>query len=123
MKKKLLNSLLIITSLFGYLEWGGGNKIFLFQAEQEIFVKLFQDPLSVAHPFTLLPLFGQLILLFTLFQRSPGRILTLMGLGCLSILLSFMFLIGLISFNFKILVSTVPFLVVGILTIMELRKK
>lgn len=115
--------MLIITSLFGYLEWGGGNKIFLFQAEQEIFVKLFQDPLSVAHPFTLLPLFGQLILLFTLFQRSPGRILTLMGLGCLSILLSFMFLIGLISFNFKILVSTVPFLVVGILTIMELRKK
>lgn len=123
MKKKLLNSLLIITSLFGYLEWGGGNTIFLFQAEQQIFVKLFQDPLSVAHPFTLLPLFGQLILLFTLFQRSPGRILTLMGLGCLSILLSFMFLIGLISFNFKILVSTVPFLVVGILTIMELRKK
>lgn len=97
--------------------------MFLFQAEQEIFSKLFQDPLSVAHPFTLLPLFGQLVLLFTLFQRSPGKVLTLIGLGCLSFLLLFMFLIGLISFNYKILFSTVPFLVVGILTIMELRRK
>jgi hypothetical protein len=123
MNKKLLNAFLILTSLLGYLEWGGGNNMFLFQAEQEIFSKLFQDPLSVAHPFTLLPLFGQLVLLFTLFQRSPGKVLTLIGLGCLSFLLLFMFLIGLISFNYKILFSTVPFLVVGILTIMELRRK
>lgn len=123
MKKKLLNAFLILTSLLGYLEWGGGNKMFLFQAEQEIVTKLFQDPLSVVHPFTLLPLFGQLILFFTLFQRTPGRVLTLLGLGCLSILLLFMFLIGLISFNYKILFSTVPFLVAGILTIMELRRK
>ena len=31
MKAKFLNLLLIISSLFGYLEWGAGNKTFLFE--------------------------------------------------------------------------------------------
>ncbi len=123
MKKKVLNACLILTSLMGFLEWGGDNKMFLFQGEFEVLANLYQDPLAAAHPFTLLPLFGQLILLFTLFQKTPGKILTLVGLGCLSVLLVFMFLIGLISLNYKILLSTLPFLVMGILVIMELRRK
>lgn len=123
MKKKVLNACLILTSLMGYLEWGGDNKMFLFQGEFEVLTRLYQDPLAAAHPFTVLPLFGQLILLFTLFQKEPGKILTLLGLGCLSVLLDFMFLIGLLSLNYKILLSTIPFLVTGLLVIMELRRK
>lgn len=123
MKKKVLNACVILTSLMGYLEWGGDNKMFLFQGEFEVLTKLYQDPVAAAHPFTLLPLFEQLILLFTLYQKTPGKILTLVGLGCLSVLLVFMFLIGLISLNYKILLSTLPFLVMGILVIMELRRK
>ena len=123
MKKRVLNGCLILTSLLGYLEWGVDNRMFLFQAEIEVLTKLFQDPLSAAHPFTLLPLFGQLILLFTLFQKIPGRLLTFIGIGCLSVLLLFMFLIGVISFNYKILLSTVPFIITAILTMIEIRKK
>ena len=123
MKKKVLNGCLILTSLLGYLEWGVDNRMFLFQAEIEVLTKLFKDPLSAAHPFTLLPLFGQLILLFTLFQKIPGRLLTFIGIGCLTVLLLFMFLIGVISFNYKILLSTVPFVVTAILTMIEIRKK
>lgn len=123
MKKKVLNGCLILTSLLGYLEWGVDNRMFLFQAEIEVLTKLFKDPLSAAHPFTLLPLFGQLILLFTLFQKIPGRLLTFIGIGCLSVLLLFMFLIGVISFNYKILLSTVPFIITAILTMIEIRKK
>ena len=41
MKSKILNFLLIIFSLFGYLEWSGNQHIFLFEAEIEIFSKLF----------------------------------------------------------------------------------
>jgi hypothetical protein len=36
MKQKLLNLGLIITSLFGHLEWGKDHKMFLFQMEAEI---------------------------------------------------------------------------------------
>lgn len=123
MKRKILNLLLVLTSLFGYLEWGADQKMFLFQGELEVLTKLFQDPASAAHPFTLLPLFGQIVLLITLFQREPSRILTFVGLACLSLLLLFMFVIGVLSSNFKILLSTIPFIITGILVIIESRRK
>jgi len=123
MKRKILNLLLMITSLFGYLEWGTENKMFLFQGEWEVLVKLFQDPVAAAHPFTLMPLFGQIFLLITLFQKEPGKILTFIGLACLSLLLLFMFLIGILSLNFKILLSTIPFIITGVLVMIESRRK
>lgn len=116
-KSKILNALLIVTSLFGYLEWGLDNHVFLFQAEGEIILKLLREPAAAAHPFTLLPLFGQIILLITLFQKNPGRGLTYLGLAGIGLLLFFMFLIGLISLNEKILLSTLPFLLVAFLTV------
>lgn len=116
-RSKLLNLLLIVTSLFGYLEWGKDNSSFLFQAEGEILAKLFRDPQSVAHPFTLLPMLGQLLLLITLFQKKTGKLLTFSGLGGIGVLLVFMFLIGLISLNLKIIASTLPFVILAFLTI------
>lgn len=122
MKDKILNFLLIITSLIGYLEWSGDSHTFLFQAEAEIVYKLLTNPTSVIHPFILLPLIGQILLLITLFQKSPGKILTYISIFGLGILLGFMFVIGLISLNYKILFSTIPFLIVTILTIRNLKK-
>lgn len=122
MKIKILNSLLIISSLFGYLEWGGNNHQFLFQAEAGIICKFFSEPSSVLHPFVLLPLFGQILLLITLFQKTPNKLLIYMAIGCLGILLAFMFVIGIMSLNFKIILSTAPFLVLAIYTILYYKK-
>lgn len=122
MKSKMLNFLLIITSLLGYLEWSGNSHSFLFQAEAEIFSKVFTDPISVIHPFTILPLIGQLSLIFTLFQKTPSKKLTYFGIGCLGILLGFIFVIGLMSLHYKIIFSTIPFIFVSILTIIHNRK-
>lgn len=122
MKSKIINLLLIITSLFGYLEWSGNSHSFLFQAEGEIISKLFSDPISIIHPFIVLPLLGQLILLFTLFQKKPGKILTYISISGLGILLAFMFIAGLLSFNYKIVISTIPFLTVSVLAIRHYRK-
>ncbi|MBK8054647.1 MAG: hypothetical protein IPK35_15620 [Saprospiraceae bacterium] len=122
MKPKILNALLIVTSLFGYLEWSGDSHTFLFQAEAEILYKLFTNPTSVVHPFILLPLAGQVLLFITLFQKSPSKILTYVSVAGLGLLLGFMFIIGIISQNYKILISTLPFLVVAVLTIINLRK-
>ena len=119
----MLNSLVVFTSLFGYLEWGSGNSSFLFQAELEVLRKLFSEPLAVIHPFTLLPLLGQILLLVTLFQKSPGKWLTYIGLACLGLLLLLITFIGAISLNYKIFLSTVPFIVTAIFAIREARKK
>lgn len=123
MKSKFWNFLLIITSLFGYLEWGPNSHAFLFQAEGEILSKLFNDPTSVLHPLTILPMIGQAILFVTLLQKKPNKILTFISIGGLGILLAFMFVIGLLSLNYKIIFSTIPFLVVALLTIRHYRKK
>ena len=123
MKSKIINLLLIITSLLGYLEWSGNSHLFLFQAEGEILSKLFIDPISVLHPFTLLPMIGQLILTITLFQKKPNKLLTYMSIFGLGILLVFMFVIGIMSLNFKIIFSTIPFIVVAILAIRHYKKQ
>ena len=116
LKSKLLNLLLIVTSLFGYLEWGGGHHSFLFQAEGEVLSKIFSDPGSVLHPLTVLPMIGQILLLITLFQKQPGKILTYTGIAGLGILLSFILLVGALSLNFKIMLSALPFLVLAVIT-------
>ena len=115
MKSKILNLLLIITSLFGYLEWGGGNHSFLYEAEAEFLSKLFASPGSVFHPLTILPFVGQLLLLVSLFQKEPCKVLSYIGMAGTGILLVFMFVVGLLSLNFKIVLSTLPFLIVLIL--------
>jgi hypothetical protein len=122
MKSKVLNFLLIITSLFGYLEWGGNNQMFLFQAEAEIVSKLFTDPVSVMHPFIVLPVAGQALLVVTLFQQHPNKVLTYIAIGSLGLLLLFIFVTGLISLNFKTVGSTIPFIVVAVVAIRHYRK-
>jgi len=123
MKKKILNLLLIVTSLFGYLEWGKNSSLFLLMAEWEILKKIFTDPLSVLHPLVVLPLIGQILLLVTLFQKEPGKKLTYIGFASIAILFLLMLFIGVIDFNIKILASTLPFLSIGVYTIFEHRKK
>jgi len=120
MKIKILNLLLLITSLFGYLEWGKGNHSFLFEAEYEVLYKLFTDPRTAVHAFSLIPLFGQILLLVTLFQAKPVKILFYVAICSLGLLLGFMFLIALLEMNFKILLSVLPFIVIAIFTIREL---
>jgi len=117
MKSKLLNLLLILTSLAGFLEWGGGHHSFLFQAEAEVISKLLTDPASVFHPLTLIPMIGQILLLVTLFQKTPGKVLTYCGIGAIGILLALMFVIGLLGFNYKVILSTIPFLAIAFYTI------
>ncbi len=122
MKAKILNLLLIITSLFGYLAWGNNQHTFLFEAEAEIFSKLFSNPLSVIHPFIILPIIGQLLLGITLFQKISSTRLTYIGMACLGILLTLIFIIGILSSNMMIVASSIPFLMIAVFTISYLRK-
>lgn len=122
MKSKILNFLLIIFSLFGYLEWSGNNHLFLFEAEIEIFSKLFTSPISVLHPFIILPVISQFLLLFTLFQNKPSKKLTYISIFGLGILFVFMLFIGIISLNYKIALSTIPFILVSLVTMLHHRK-
>lgn len=108
---------LILTSLFGYMEWGGGQHMFLFEAEAEVLGKLVSDPVSVIHPLVLMPLFGQGMLLLAIALKHPPRWLTWAGIGGLGLLHSIILLIGLINPNLKMLLSTIPYLGLSALTV------
>jgi hypothetical protein len=122
MKIKYLQLSLILASLLGYLQWGGDNHMFLFQAEWDLLKKAIEEPASVLHPFTVLPFIGQLILLINLFQKQPSKRLTLIGIAFLGMLLGLLFIIGVMTLDFKILFSTLPFLILAALTIREVKK-
>lgn len=122
MPPKLTNLLLILTSLLGYLEWGSGSHSFLFQVEAELLVKLFVQPRAVLHPFTVLPLLGQALLLLTLFQKKPSKWLTYTGMAGLAVLLLLIFAIGMMGMNVKIIASAVPFLCLCAWTMLQHRK-
>lgn len=112
--KKVLNGCLLAASLIGYLEWGKGNFAFLFQVEYELLFGA-KNSQNFLHPFVLVPLLGQLLLFITLFQKVPRRVLTYIALASLSLLMLFICFIGIIVPNFKMLFSTIPFIVTGIL--------
>jgi len=120
--KKLLNACLLLSSCIGYLEWGKGNFAFLFQVEYELLFGS-KDSQNFLHPFVLVPLLGQLLLLVTLFQKVPARALTYTGLASLSLLILFIFLIGALTPNFRMLLSTLPFIITGIMVLRYNRKE
>ncbi len=123
MNHKILGIFLILFSGMGYLEWGNEQSTFLFQAEFEIITKLFTNPISVLHPFTILPIIGQLLILISIFKNPFNKRYLYLGIGSLSILLGFMFIIGCISMNPKILFSTLPFLGLSIYTLWKYKNQ
>lgn len=122
-KTKMLTVGLILTSLIVYLEWGGENSDFLFHLEWEFLSKLLINPLSVLHPFTILPLIGQIILTITLFQAKPKRSLSLIGMILLGFLIYFILFIGILALNIKIILFALPYTILSILNIRHHRKK
>ena len=121
MNNKIKILFLIIASLFVYLSWGKESAAFLFQMEYEIITKLFTNPTSALHPFTVIPMLGQLLLLITLLQKTPSTILLKTGIGCLLFLIGFVFIIGLLSLRVPIIISTIPFITLAFFTLKSLR--
>lgn len=121
--KRLLNCLLIISSLFGYLDWAKDQKHFVYELELEIISKLFSNPKSVLHPFTLIPFIGQILLLITIFQKEPNKKLTYLAIACLGLLMLMFLLVGILSKNMKIIVCSMQFILLSILTILYNRRK
>lgn len=107
---RLILLLLLLSSFLGYLEWGGSNSTWLATAALEVLQKLFSDPLAAVHPLTLLPLFGQLLLLINLLLPRPRKALSYAGIACIGILMLIILFIGIFATNLQMTLSTLPFL-------------
>ncbi len=121
--KRLINICLFITSMFGYLQWGKNQHSFIVQAEAEILSKVFSSPQNILHPFILIPLFGQLLLLYTIVSKQQSKVLTIIAISSISLLMLLLLFIGILDLNYKILFSTFPFVITAIIAFRIYLKK
>ena len=111
---------LILSSFLGYLEWGTDQRMLLGQIEWEILSKLFRDPVSVLHPFIVLPLAGQILLIIAVFK--PVKWLIITGISGIGLLMLLLFFIGLLGANWRVILGSLPFLFLATLTLIHWRK-
>jgi hypothetical protein len=70
----------------------------------------------------MIPIMGQMILAFTLFQKCPGKVLTYIGLAGIGVLMLLVLVTGLLGGGFKTVISTMPFLLTSVLVILHIRR-
>lgn len=113
--------LTILSSFMGYMEWGADSNSFVVTAEIDILYKLVTSPSEVMHPFVLIPLAGQVLLVISLFRKKPMR-LGVLGILFISLLYLMLLFISIIGLNWGMMASVLPFFVFSILYLIQLRK-
>ena len=96
---------------------GQHNHSFCFRLKFLCF-KYFKNPIATLHPLTIIPLIGQILLLIMFFKKLIQQCFYT-SLGCLGILIGFYPLVGIFSLNFKIIGSTIPFIICSIWSIKQ----
>jgi hypothetical protein len=122
MKKRLSSLLVLLTAPLAYLEWGGGQHGFLGQIEYEALFRPAASLENLTHPLILLPVLGQLLLIYSLFRRDPSRALSLTGTALQAPLLLLVLTAGILSANLRMVLSCVPVSAAVILQIRAHRK-
>ena len=115
-KQKLINLLLIISSLFCYLEWAD-KSAFLFEVEYALFFKSAENLQSLVHPLIILPFIGQVLLLLAIFIKQNRTTFTYIGIAMLAVLVCMIFIVGIFSLRINIIISTVPFILLSFIAI------
>lgn len=123
MKNSQLKILLLISTFIGYLEWGTDQSSFIVQSEWEVLKKVPEDPLSLLHPFILLPVAGQLLLLFDIIKKNKGKKLSVIAIVLMSLLYLMILFIGLLDMNFKKILSALPFFILSFVIIRSKKTK
>jgi hypothetical protein len=100
---------LILAFSFCYTEWGGGQSAFIVEMELEFFASVRKNLSAFGYPLILAGLLGQLGLIYGMMVPKPRFWIIAACLAFLSLVVGFFSLAGLLSLNFKIIGSTIPF--------------
>lgn len=122
MKYRVYNLSVLLSSLFGYLQWGDTQNAFLIELELEIFKKALTNPEALLNPIILVPLIGQVLLILAVLYKRSHKYLTYIGILALGILFCLIFYAGILSKRYWIPASTLPFFISSILTLRHYQK-
>lgn len=101
---------LFVSSFFGYLEWGNQSQ-FIAEIEFNLLIKITQTVEAFIHPFILLPLLGQIVLLISFLLPKPKIWLVIIASSGIALLFLMLLLIGILNSNLKMTCGSFPFLV------------
>jgi len=108
--KQLINLALVLAFSFCYLEWPPNNSMFIVQAEYEIFTNTKNMVSNFTHPIILAGLIAQLLLFYSAIKKDANKKLNNIGVLLLCPVVVLFLLVGILAVNYKIIVSTLPFL-------------
>ena len=120
--RKIINLLLFFAFQFCYMEWPPNNSMFVFQAEYEIFSKTESLISNIIHPIILLGLIAQIILLMGAFLPKFYKKLNTIGIIILGFLVLLFLLISILSTNIRMLLATLPYLLLCVFYFWNLKK-
>jgi len=119
---RIINLGILLAFSICYLEWGGGNSSFIFQAEYELFSNRDKLLSSLTHPIILAGLIGQILLLYSIFSKKPNRWLNTTGILVLSPVVLLALLAGVLSFNWKMIAAALPFVILSVIYFVKFRR-
>jgi len=119
---RLINIGLLVAYSLCYLEWGGGNSSFIFQAEYDLLSDKDKLLSSLTHPLILAGLIGQILLLYSIFSKKPNTRLNTIGVLVLSPVVLLALLAGVLSFNWKMIAAALPFVILSVIYFIKSRK-
>lgn len=82
---------------------------FLFQIEYETLTGKTDTSNVFKHPMVALSLVGQLLFLYTIFQKNPSRKLTMATVVLMGMLVFICLLVGILSINIRIIGAALPY--------------
>lgn len=102
------------------MEWGGGNHGFVFELQAKVFTEPDHFISNFTHPLILAGFAGQLILIVGILWPGWSRWWLIGAIYVLAIPLFFIALAGVFSFNWKMVLSPLPYLVFGSISLYRL---
>ena len=121
--KRLANIGILVSSLFGYMEWGKNQHSFLFEIEYELLFGQKNLLETITHPIVLASLSGQLLIVYAAINNNSSRKLNVLGMILLGLIILLILLAGILSANFKMILSAIPFLAFALLLIIAIKKE
>lgn len=120
--KVIVNIGLVIAFSICYMQWGNNNSAFIAQVEYQLLFKEKNILQAVTHPLIAAGLIGQLLLLYSAIAVKAKKIIPVIAIALLSLVVLLILVAGILSVNYKMILSTIPFITLSVFFFYKFRK-
>ena len=120
--RQIINFLLWVSFLFCYLSWPPDHSMFVYEVVYEIFTNTKNVVSNFTHPIILVGFIAQVILLYAALKKDSNKKINTIGVILLCPIVLLFFIVGLLSLDYKIAGSTLPFLSATVMYFIHLKK-